>query len=93
LRNVVKHAAATEVWIRMATSADGLTLSIEDDGKGFESKADAGTEGIGSPGRARQGNGLRNMRKRAEDIGGKFDLSSQPGRGTQIRVELGFHQK
>ena len=91
LHNVVKHAAAHEVWIRVATRADGFTLAIEDDGNGFDSKSDGATNSSESTGRSRQGNGLRNMRQRVEDIQGCFALNSELGQGTAICVEWTFH--
>jgi signal transduction histidine kinase len=96
LHNVVKHAGAMEVFLRIATRADGLTLVIEDNGKGFSPDAAATTvearAGSGST-RRRQGHGLLNMQKRAEEIGGRFALRSQPGKGTRIQLEVSFARR
>jgi signal transduction histidine kinase len=75
VNNVVKHARATEVKIRLRLNGDKFTVEVEDDGRG--------------PGEAatRKGrNGLRNMRKRMEDVGGEFTLEPGPERGTRVRL-------
>jgi len=80
LHNTVKHAEATAVRLRLEASSTTLSISISDDGKGFSmEKASA------------FGNGLHNMRKRLESIGGKFDMTSEPGKGTRIRMEIPLH--
>lgn len=87
LHNVVKHAAATEVTLRMVTGDDVLKLMIEDNGKGFHPEPQ-GPDVTG--GGLRRGNGVANMRARAEAMGGRFKLDSQPGRGTRIELEVRF---
>ncbi len=77
LNNVTKHARATEVWLRLHVTAATLTLAIEDDGCGFAPE---------SAGRER--NGLVNLRHRIESLGGRLTVASQPGRGTQVRMEV-----
>jgi signal transduction histidine kinase len=75
VNNVVKHAQATEVHIRLRLDPAHFALEIEDDGKG-----PAGAEQ--KTGR----NGLRNMRKRMEDVGGSFTLGPAPDKGTLVRL-------
>jgi signal transduction histidine kinase len=54
---------------------EGISIKITDDGKGFEvAKASS------------DGNGLHNMRRRLEEIGGKFEINSQPGKGTTVSL-------
>jgi signal transduction histidine kinase len=79
LQNVVSHARATEVRVALALEDRTLSITIADDGWGFE-LASVGTEG----------NGLRNMRKRLEDVGGILAVVSTPGHGTLVtfRIEL-----
>ena len=77
LNNIVKHAGAKEVWLRIHADQGHLTLCVEDDGRGLDqsrSRSDA--------------DGLRNMRQRIEEIGGKFNISSEPGKGTRVQAEL-----
>ncbi len=75
VNNVVKHAQATEVHLRLRLDAGSFSIEIEDNGKG-----PAGAEQ--KTGR----NGLRNMRKRMEDVGGSFALSPAPEKGTLVRL-------
>ncbi len=85
LHNVVKHAAATEAAVRVAVDHAGFTLEIEDNGGGLHPPP-----GDGAPAR-RSGNGLLNMRKRAEAIGARFELRASPGQGVRLRLRVPFH--
>jgi len=76
LNNVVKHSAATEVWVRAKTERGDLTFEIEDNGKGFEQQPDG------------LGNGLGNMAKRMKEVGGGFNLESCSGEGTRIKISV-----
>lgn len=76
LANVRKHAAATAVKLHFGFAEGLLQLSIRDDGVGMN----------GAPGRAAQGNGLRNMRSRARALHGEFRLETAPGAGTHLAV-------
>lgn len=75
LSNILKHAAATEVRFRFAAEGGVLTLVLEDNGRGF----DAETQRQG-----RRGQGLQNLRRRIEGLGGMFDCKSAPGQGTRL---------
>lgn len=76
LTNVLKHARATEVDLSLSVNGAHLILSVADNGCGF------------SPESVRVGaNGLANMKRRLERIGGRFSVESQPGQGTRIRME------
>ncbi|HEV7927358.1 MAG TPA: two-component regulator propeller domain-containing protein [Verrucomicrobiae bacterium] len=73
LHNVVKHAGATEVRIVLTLDGRALTLSVEDNGRGFD------------PASARAaGDGLDNMRRRLEQIGGDCEIGSATGQGVKI---------
>lgn len=74
VNNVVKHAQATAVKVRLVAGADRFTFEIEDNGRGLP----AGAEAKGR-------NGLRNMRKRMEDVGGEFSVGPAE-RGTRVRL-------
>ncbi len=76
LNNVTKHADASQVWLRFACDADAATLTITDDGLGFDPEAVP-------PGHL----GLAIMQERAESIGGKLTLVSQTGEGTTLRLD------
>jgi PAS domain S-box-containing protein len=80
LVNVVRHANASQVWVRFKLQNDQAVLEIEDDGAGFE-----------APSRwidlVREGHlGLAGAAERAEAIGGGLELKTSPGHGTLIRV-------
>ena len=81
LHNVSKHACATEVEVRLETSATQITLRITDNGKGF---SPVGKGGLGI--------GLVSMEERARLAGGEFRVRSAPGRGTTILVSIPLHR-
>jgi len=78
VNNVVKHAQASEVWIRLRLQADNFTLSIEDDGRGLDASA------------TQTRNGLRNMRKRMADIHGEFSIGPGTKAGTIVHLIIPF---
>ncbi len=80
LANISKHADAHRVAIRLEWESNHLSMTIEDDGKGFSLPENA------SDLTARGHFGLAGMRERVNLIGGKFIVISSPGRGTMIRV-------
>lgn len=83
LNNVVKHAAASEAKFTLALEPSGFALTLEDNGRGF--LVDAASRGeAASPDRLSGGNGLENMRRRLEEIGGGFSIHSEPGKGTKV---------
>ncbi len=77
LHNVVKHAQAHAVQVRLAQGAQELALDVSDDGVGF-----AGDSSF--PGHL----GLHTMRDRATRLGGALEIDTAPGSGTHIRVRL-----
>jgi signal transduction histidine kinase len=87
LNNVVKHANATEVRISLALETAAFTLAIEDNGRGFV--LENTEDGIISlPAQQGRGNGLRNMKHRLAEINGCCEITSVPGRGTQVTFVL-----
>jgi signal transduction histidine kinase len=77
LHNVSNHAHASSVRIRVQQEQDRLTLSIQDDGKGFDSKQAKGL-------------GLLGIQERVTRLGGKCTVHSALGSGTILAVELPF---
>lgn len=77
LNNIIKHARAKRVDLRMDCAPDTIVLEVRDDGVGFASE-DA------FPGHL----GLRSMRERAARRGGTLEVESAPGQGTQIRARM-----
>jgi signal transduction histidine kinase len=86
LNNIVKHAQATEVWLRLKLEADRLTLVIEDNGKGFvrPPAPAAAAPGTQTPTRS----GLANLERRLQEIGGTAEWHSEPGQGTIIKLSV-----
>jgi signal transduction histidine kinase/ligand-binding sensor domain-containing protein len=79
LNNAVRHSGCSHVRVSLTPDHSGLVLSVVDDGAGFDVESED------------QGNGLASMRNRAERLGAKFDISSRPGGGTTVRLEVGVH--
>jgi len=71
LQNTLKYAEASRIQIRFSQSENQLKISVSDNGKGLG-------------GQNKEGNGLRNMRYRCEQIGGKFNIHSEANQGTTI---------
>lgn len=78
LANVQKHAHATEAGLRVHVEPGALTLKVQDNGNGFDPAESLDPEHMG----------LRNMRTRAEQLGGTVILDSAPGRGTTLSLRL-----
>lgn len=76
LNNALRHAEASNIWVRLTVENSSARLVIEDDGHGF----DIGNENGGL--------GLTTMRERAESVGGKFLLATGSGKGTVVEVLL-----
>jgi signal transduction histidine kinase len=80
LRNVVRHARATEVGVDVSFPAPGnLALEIWDDGCGFD---------VAVASRKKGHCGLASMRERARNLEAEFDMMSIPAQGTRIRINL-----
>ena len=77
-QNSLKHSQCTEIRLRLAAKPEGLYLSMQDNGRGFEPETLQAREGIG----------LVNMRQRAEIIGAQLHLNSSPGKGTHMELLL-----
>ncbi|MCI0634936.1 MAG: sensor histidine kinase [Actinobacteria bacterium] len=81
LRNVVSHAHATRVGVRVTSDDGHVVLEVEDDGVGFSSVR-------ASEARANGHIGLDLLNDLAHDAGGTVEVSSSPGGGTRVRVEV-----
>jgi signal transduction histidine kinase len=79
LNNVVKHAGASEVHLRVVHDPGALTFIIEDNGRGFAASlptADAGADG------------LVNFQERMKSVGGSCAITSTPGQGTRVELRI-----
>lgn len=77
LNNVIKHADANNVLIQLVRKQDRFTLTVEDDGKGFDPKEIENNLGAG----------LANIKARAEYLNGNVDIISSKGEGTSVTIE------
>jgi signal transduction histidine kinase/ligand-binding sensor domain-containing protein len=75
LNNLIKHAEARNVHIGTVLVGDRLRITITDDGRGFAQEREFG-------------NGLRNMRQRAADIGGELTVQGTEGQGTRVKLTI-----
>jgi signal transduction histidine kinase len=76
LHNALRHSGATEVSVTLARTRRRVLLEVADNGTGFD------------PGLASGGLGLTSMRERAAAVGGMLRVSSTPGAGTTVRMEV-----
>jgi len=78
VNNVIKHAEATSLDITIIRDKDGISATIEDNGKGFDTKESSRFEGIG----------MRNIITRVEYLKGTVEFDSSPGRGTAVGIHV-----
>jgi signal transduction histidine kinase len=76
INNAIKYAAADSITIHIRSMINYIEISITDDGCGFDIET--------TP----TGNGLLNMKKRIKDIGGTFEISTEPGKGTTVNATI-----
>ena len=78
--NALKHAAAKNIFVQITTHEQGLSITVEDDGKGFAVKElpDAG------------GSGLRNVAARVDYLKGSIDIKTEEASGCSITMEVPF---
>ena len=77
MHNIAKHASATHVELSLQTEDGHLKLEVRDNGKGFDPQGEF-------PGHL----GLQSMRERVAYFGGELQITSQPGKGTLVTVQL-----
>jgi signal transduction histidine kinase len=76
LSNVSRHAEATTCRVSLRRGGGGFVLEVDDDGRGFDIETTT------------WGMGLRNLRERAESLGGTLEVATTPGEGTTVRATL-----
>lgn len=79
LSNVVRHADADRVRVRVVRDGDRIVAEVEDDGRGFELPGPVET--------LDDGLGLIGMQERAHAVGGELEIDTVPGEGTRVRME------
>ena len=78
LNNIIKHAAAKNAIVQVSKTDDILSVTVEDDGKGFDTSVLNVSKGIG----------WDNIKHRIEFLKGKLDINSGTGKGTSVHIEL-----
>jgi signal transduction histidine kinase len=76
ITNAIKHSDADNLWIEVSFNANRWRLSVRDDGHGAKEMQDS--------------NGLRGIRERIEEMGGKLQIESQPGAGFHLYGTIPF---
>lgn len=82
LNNIIKHSASRHASIRMARRDHMVTITIQDDGKGFDAK---GTHHLPV---AARGFGMTGIAERVRMLGGRHVITSSPGLGTTIQIDI-----
>ena len=78
LRNVVKHSRAQRATVTLERADQHIRLRVEDDGNGFQLSTLQAAAGLG----------VASMQERVQLVNGKFSITSEPGKGTQVAAEL-----
>ncbi len=76
--NAIKHAAAKNIFIQLTKHERGITLTVEDDGKGFDTNLLAKIKGAG----------LQNVQSRVDYLKGILNIESEAGKGTSVNIEI-----
>ena len=76
LNNIIKHADATEIQVQLVKDEIQISLTVEDNGKGFDVQ------------QVKQGAGLSSIKTRVDALGGRLDIQSGAGNGTSVLIEI-----
>ena len=75
VNNAVKNAEANHIRVQLFADAETIVVNVSDDGNG----------GIAV---STEGSGMRNIKERVDAIGGTFDVCSEPGKGSEVNIEI-----
>lgn len=78
INNTLKHAGATSALVQLIRKENALSISVEDDGKGFDPAILESSQGIG----------YLNLRNRVAWLNGTIDIQSESGKGTSVNIEI-----
>jgi signal transduction histidine kinase len=81
LQNIIKHAGATDVKVSISYLEDRMFITILDNGVGFNPETEL---------KKRDGLGLQNILRRATLVGGKAEITSKPGEGTTLQIQMAY---
>lgn len=84
LNNAIKHSSGSKIFVHVSSDVHCVHLMVQDDGRGFyfDERRILSREFV------TKSNGLRNMKERAELLGGNFNVTSEPGKGTIVQLEI-----
>ena len=82
IHNVKKHAGAQNLMVQLEYGPAEIAVEVRDDGRGFDANNVNGSAPDSAPGHY----GLTGMRERAASVGGKLEITSEPGSGTTVRL-------
>ena len=88
LENIVRHAGARSIWVRLSEADHQICLVIEDDGLGIGSDAVNATSD-----EAGDRFGIRGMRERSQLIGASIDISNRAGQGTRVELVVPIEEE
>jgi signal transduction histidine kinase len=86
LNNIAKHSRASEFFIQLVKHEDKIILSVDDDGLGYNNTQKEKND-------IKSGMGMINMAERAISLNGKFNITSEPGKGSEILIEIPLDQR
>ncbi|MFM2327705.1 MAG: hypothetical protein RIR31_1907, partial [Bacteroidota bacterium] len=78
INNAIKHAAPNQILVQLTKTTEKILLTVEDDGRGFNTEQLQFSKGIG----------MKNIQQRVNYFKGKIDIASQPTEGTSVNIEL-----
>jgi ligand-binding sensor domain-containing protein/two-component sensor histidine kinase len=78
INNVARHSTCSSASIELQVEKSWLVLVVKDNGRGFDFRT------------LNEGNGLVNMKRRADHMGGEFQVASSEGKGTEIRLKVPY---
>ena len=78
LNNIIKHASATQAVVQLNKLNKQISITVEDDGKGFNTELLKNSKGIG----------WANIQNRVEFLKGVLDVQSEQGKGTSVHIEM-----
>lgn len=81
LNNVIKHSGASNVEVSICRNADEVSVSVKDDGRGFEISNNEDS--------AKYGIGITGINERVQILNGTLDITSKIGEGTEVKVSIG----
>jgi signal transduction histidine kinase len=78
ITNVLKHAEATELLVQVVLRDSSVSMTVEDNGKGFDISRLPASEGAG----------WKNIKSRVDYLKGTIDVKSEAGKGTSVNIEM-----